>query len=101
MKLSDEQKVKNLIHTIGLHNFLSDAQIKEIVESQFEFTNEKLKEINIKINNSSSIDKAKEFAKVFYYKALCKIYICEYRLKSLLTRREFINKINNDRHKHS
>jgi hypothetical protein len=89
-----QHKINSLIHKIGLENNLNDEEIRKIVESQFEFTREKLKEINKEINNASQYKD--EFGKVFYYKALCKLYICEYKLKALLKRRNHINKINNN-----
>ena len=38
MNKSDEQKVNDLIHSIGLKNNLRDSEVKEIIESQFRFT---------------------------------------------------------------
>lgn len=93
MKSLNEIKIKKLMHKIGLENNLSDAEVKKIVESQFEFTNEKLAELNKEINNAKQYNDF--LSKVFYFKSLCKLYICDYRLRALIKRRNHINKINN------
>ena len=95
MKSVDQIKIEKLIHKIGLENSLSDSEVKKIVESQFEFTKEKLEEINKQINNADNYDE--NLAKVFYYKSLCRLYICKHRLEALIKRRNFIKKVNNDK----
>jgi serine/threonine protein phosphatase PrpC len=90
----DDQKIKKLIHKIGLLNNLSDEEVTKIVSSQWEFAADKLAELNEKINNATDYQDVENIPTVFMYKSLCKLYICKYRLESLINRRKHINKIN-------
>lgn len=99
MKKSDEAKILKLIHDIGLKNGLSDETVRKIVNSQFEFTQEQLQEINKQINESTDPGIVDEIESVFYYKGLLRLYICPYRAKMLIKRRNSINKINARRNK--
>ena len=69
-----DRKVKDLIHQIGLLNNLTDEQVKNIVESQFRFTYETIRNISLEDMSNEEILKLK---KVFYYKYLGKIYTTE------------------------
>ena len=91
MKSSDDIKIDKLIHKIGLENGLSDSDIRQIIESQFKFTKNKLDELNTEINKSEAYNE--DLAKVFYYKTLCRLYICKHRLQALIRRRNHITKI--------
>lgn len=66
-------KVKQLIHKIGLNNNLTDKQIEEIIDSQYEFIKEKIIEINI--NDV-------EIKSNFLLKYLGKLYIDRDKLKN-------------------
>lgn len=67
------KKIKNLIHSIGLENNLSDEEVEKIVKSQFEFTRNKIQELNEKGLNKEN---KKEFKQVvFHYKRLGKIFL--------------------------
>ena len=44
---SDDKKIKDLIHSIGLKHNLQDEIIKKIIESPYLFTLEKLKELDL------------------------------------------------------
>lgn len=66
-------EIKKLIHSIGLEHNLPDKEIKKIVSSPFEFTKEKIQELNKKGLTRENKD---EFDKViFHYKRLGKIYL--------------------------
>jgi hypothetical protein len=59
-------KVKNLIHSIGLKYNLRDIEVLEIIESQFRFAQEEIKNLDFK----------KEDIKTnFIYKYIGKLYI--------------------------
>lgn len=59
------------MHTIGLNNNLRDDEIREIVESQFRFTYEIIKKMDLDNLNKEDIDNLKTN---FFYKYLGKIY---------------------------
>lgn len=66
-------KVDRLIHTIGLKYNLSDKKTRHIVESQFEFTAEKLKELDLgSLEHEQDIESIKS---VFLYKNFGKLYL--------------------------
>lgn len=66
-----EKKVNDIIHTIGLNNNLRDEEVKEIVEAQFRFTYEVIKNMNLDNMSKEEIDKAKTN---FFFKYLGKVY---------------------------
>ena len=66
-----DKKIKDLIHRIGLLNNLTDDQVKNIVESQFRFTYEIIKNMSLENLTDEDIDNLK---KTFYYKYLGKLY---------------------------
>lgn len=67
----NKKKIKQLIHRIGLNNFLVDDEVKKIVESQFRFTYEKITETNFEDLTNEEID---ELKKTFIYKYIGKIF---------------------------
>lgn len=71
MNKVDEKKIKDVIHSIGLNNYLVDSEIKKIVESQFRFTYEKIRSLDIEDLTDEELDKLKTN---FTYKYLGKIY---------------------------
>lgn len=72
MNKSEDFKVNQLIHKIGLKYNLRDIEVKEIVESQFRFTYEIIKGLNLK--NLTELE-LKELKTNFIYKYLGKLYI--------------------------
>lgn len=48
MNKIDKIKVNNLIHSLGLKYNLKDEEIKQLVESQFEFAKIKMKELDLR-----------------------------------------------------
>lgn len=71
MNKIDEKKVKDIIHTIGLNNNLTDEQVKQIVEAQFRFTYEQIRKLKLSDLTYEEIDKLKTN---FYYKYIGKLY---------------------------
>lgn len=79
MNLVDDKKVKNLIHSIGLINNLTDNEVKEIIEAQFRFTYEQMRKISFKELTDEEIDNLKTN---FYYKYIGKLYTDSRIIKS-------------------
>lgn len=74
MTKSDEIKVNKLIHKIGLKYNLRDSEVREIVESQFRFAYEQIRNLDI----DGDIDDMKTN---FIFKYLGKLYIDKKQLK--------------------
>ena len=66
-----EKKVNDIIHTIGLNNNLRDCEVKEMVESQFRFMYEKIREMSLDTMTTEEIDKLKTN---LFFKYLGKVY---------------------------
>ena len=66
-------KLDNLIHQLGLEYGLPDEVVRNIAESQFEFTAEKIKEFDFSSLNSS--EDLKDMKTVFLFKGLGKLFI--------------------------
>lgn len=49
-----DKKIKQLIHRLGLKNNLTDKQVEEIINSQYEFIKEKMLEVDIESENLKS-----------------------------------------------
>lgn len=69
MNKSDEQKVSDLIHRIGLKNNLRDSEVREMIESQFRFTYETIRSLDL------TEKQIEEIKTNFIYKYLGKLYI--------------------------
>lgn len=65
------KKVKDIIHSVGLVNNLTDDEVRKIVESQFRFTYETIK--NMSFENLTD-DEIEDLRKTFYYKYLGKLF---------------------------
>lgn len=85
----DNNKIKTLIHRIGLLNNLTDAEVSSIVYSQFRFTKDTIKNMQIEELNDEDVDKLK---KTFYYKYIGKFYttsdIIKRKLKTNIKKEE-------------
>ncbi len=66
-----EKKVNDIIHTIGLNNNLRDCEVKEMVESQFRFMYDKIREMNLDNMTEEEINNSKTN---FFFKYLGKVY---------------------------
>lgn len=66
-----DKKVKDLMHTLGLNNNLTDEEVRKIVESQFRFTYETIRKLSFEGLTDEEIDELKTN---FYYKYIGKIY---------------------------
>ena len=73
MDKKDKKKVQQLMHSVGLNHGLTAQQIKEIVESPFEFTAETIKELDL--DNVTTEEELSEIKTNFNYRALGKLYL--------------------------
>ena len=73
MSKLDKVKIDNLIHKLGLKYQLPDNVIKEIVESPYKFTLEKIKELEL--SNIETEEELNSIKTNFIYKGLYKMYI--------------------------
>lgn len=71
MNKIDEKKIKDIIHTVGLNNNLTDNQVKDIIESQFRFIYQEIRKLQLDNLSDEEIDKLKT---TFYLKYIGKIY---------------------------
>jgi|TARA_R110000851_G_scaffold296262_2_gene451347 hypothetical protein len=92
MNKSDDNKIKALIHSIGLKYNLSDHIIKKIVESPYEFTALTLKELDL--NEVKTKDELDNIKTNFLYKSFAKIYANFLLINRRNKQKENINKIN-------
>jgi hypothetical protein len=83
MNKSDEEKINSLIHNIGLNNNLRDQEVREIIESQFRFTYDTIRHLDL---TEKQIEETKTN---FIYKYLGKLYIDN---KTFKTKEEYGNK---------
>ena len=79
----DESHVNKLIHKIGLKYNLKDSDVKNILESQFRFTYDKIKELNL---SDITEEELNELKTNFQYKYLGKLYINKDILKNKIKR---------------
>jgi hypothetical protein len=96
-KSINDRKLFALYHKIGLKYNLTDSEIKELAESPYEFTKEKLDQIDL-----DTIETEEDFNNVktnFIYKFLGKIYTSFALIKAKKTKSETYKEINKRRWK--
>lgn len=79
MSKSDEEKIKQLIHRIGLKYSLRDDDVRKIFESQFRFTYDTIRELELKDLTEEELEELKTN---FQYKYIGKLYINKQTLKN-------------------
>lgn len=79
-------KIDKLIHAIGLKYGLPDDKVREMVESQFEFTAEKIKEIDF--NTLKTSEDFENLKSTFLYKSFGKLYLNEQSSNNYLKKKE-------------
>lgn len=73
MNKVDEKKIKALIHKLGLKYKLSDHLIKELVESPYEFSAERIRELRLDdLDMSANLEEIKSN---FMYTGFAKLFI--------------------------
>lgn len=83
MDKKDEVQVNKLIHRIGLKYNLKDSDVKSILESQFRFTYETIKELEL---SELTDEELEELKTNFQYKYIGKLYINKDILKNKIKR---------------
>jgi hypothetical protein len=69
----NKSKVEKLIHKLGLQYNMSDADIKKLVESPYEFTYQEIRKLDLKaVSTEEELDKLNTN---FLYRAFGKIYV--------------------------
>ncbi len=94
MNKIDEKKVKDLIHTIGLLNNMSDKDVKDVVESQFRFTCEVIKKLSFDNLTEEEINNLKTN---FYFKYLGKLHTSSDIINRQKRKEEIIKEKQNER----
>jgi hypothetical protein len=90
-------KIKNLTHSLALKYNLSDNVVKDIIESPYAFTANKLSEINNDLNSAVTEEEIEKLKTTFLYKSFFKIYISKAKLLTRNKRRKNINEVNKNR----
>lgn len=96
-KLINDKKLLALYHKVGLMNNLTDAEIKQIAESPYEFTKLKLDILDL-----DAIETEEDFSKVktnFIYKFLGKLHTSFAMISRKKKQSETYKEINNKRWK--
>lgn len=88
----DIKRINLLIHRLGLKYKLSDKQIKEIVESPYEFAASKIKEIDLE--NVETVDEVTKMKTNFNFLGFGKLYFSEKLVNKKFKQRDNIKKIN-------
>jgi hypothetical protein len=78
MKKSDDEKIKQILHRVGLNNNLRDDDVRKIFESQFKFTYDTIRELELKEITGEQLDDLKTN---FQYKYIGKLFINKEILK--------------------
>jgi len=94
MNKIDDKKIKDIIHSIGLANNLTDDEVRNIVESQFRFTYETIKNLSFSDLSEEEIDNLKTN---FYFKYLGKLYTNSETIRRTIRKDEIIKQKKNVR----
>lgn len=78
MKKSDDEKIKQILHKVGLNNNLRDDDVRKIFESQFKFTYDTIRQLELKELTEEELDNLKTN---FQYKYIGKLFINKENLK--------------------
>jgi hypothetical protein len=85
MKKSDDEKIKQILHRVGLNNNLRDDDVRKIFESQFKFTYDTIRELELKEITEEELDNLKTN---FQYKYIGKLFINKEILKKKWKRQQ-------------
>jgi hypothetical protein len=85
MKKSDDEKIKQILHRVGLNNNLRDDDVRKIFESQFKFTYDTIRELELKEITEEQLDNLKTN---FQYKYIGKLFINKETLKKKWKRQQ-------------
>jgi len=73
MNSIDEEKVRRLIHRIGLEFNLKDEDVKKVISSPYKFTREVI--TNLDLENIKTEEELKELKTNFIYQSIGKLYV--------------------------
>lgn len=94
MNKIDDKKIKDLIHSIGLNNYIIDDDIKKIIESQFRFTYDTIRSLSTSDKTDEELNKLKTN---FTYKYLGKLHTNADIIRRQRTKDELIKQKKNER----
>lgn len=90
-----KKEVDKLIHSLALKNNMRDEDLKNLVNSQFEFANIKIKELN-RLENIETEEDLENTKTNFIFTSFFRLFVPYYRIRARNNRRDNINeKINN------
>lgn len=93
MNKVDDKKVKDLIHSLGLKYRLRDEEIRKIVESQFRFTYETIRGLEI----GESHEGVDELKTNFIYRHIGKLYTSKDIIRRHINKEQFLKQKKNER----
>lgn len=93
MNKIDDKKINDLIHSIGLNNYIIDAEVKKIVESQFRFTYDQIRSLSVLDKTEEELNKLKTN---FTYKYIGKLHTNADVIRRQQTREELIKQKKNE-----
>lgn len=93
MSKIDDIKVKKLIHSMALKYNMSDEDMKNLVNSPYEFAYDKMK--SLKLNKIETREQLNNTKTNFIFRSFFKIVVDWYTVKGKKHRQNNINKINN------
>lgn len=93
MSKIDDIKVRKLIHSMALKYNMSDEEMKNLVNSPYEFTHDKMK--TFKLNEIETREQLNNTKTNFIFRSFFKIVVDWHTIKGKKHRKNNINKINN------
>lgn len=87
---NDEKIYRDIIHSVGLNNHLPDKVIKDIIDSQYKFIYNKIRETKFDNLTYEEIDELKTS---FLLKYIGKIYTDSNIIKRIHNRKSFVKKL--------
>lgn len=93
----NQDKVKALIHRIGLRHNLSDDVVKDIIGAPYEFAEKEIRKLKLMdITSEEELEKTKTN---FLFKHIGRIYVLYSSIQSKRNRIKNMNKVNKERWK--
>lgn len=97
MSKIDDDKVKELIHSMALKYNMSDEDMKNLVNSPYEFTKEKIN--NLKLKDITTKEELESTKTNFIYRSFFKLVVDWNTIQTKINRRQNINNINSSKWK--
>lgn len=90
---ANQRKLNNILHSVGLVNNLTDKQVAEIFDSQFEFIYQTIRNQNIE---HATPDELGDMKLSFLLRHIGKIYTDEDIIQKIHRRKSYLNKLKED-----